>query len=383
MSKTSRKPISAYVERRLWAESAGKCMNPDCRADLFISNGDIAERAHIVPYCKSAENTFDNLILICPNCHTNFDKNSAFTADEVRKWKSIRHAEIDRVFGKTFSSFDDLRKEAAPLLARNKSIYENYYMKDKRRLWDVFEKEIIVNNRKLCTLFESNLCLFQNHKDNSFSNQAAVRDFIDHAKEFEATRDNTERQRSILFPEVINSIFGIQPIEGDLLPSAESLELLIKKLDEQGRFIDVSLDAEHPLLQIIENGKEAVVYLDDTPRIRQMYYDARCFRRAEMRLDSLIFALKYFRLCGKKATRKSKTNLREYIAKGKCFLFVYEYCLSYAELARLAPAKHTVVVNLHRWNGKQCISEEAQVFAGQINVKLLDMDSFFPFVRKL
>lgn len=358
-------------------------MNPDCRADLFISNGDIAERAHIVPYCKSAENTFDNLILICPNCHTNFDKNSAFTADEVRKWKSIRHAEIDRVFGKTFSSFDDLRKEAAPLLARNKSIYENYYMKGKRRLWDVFEKEIIVNNRKLCTLFESNLCLFQNHKGNSFSNQAAVRDFIDHAKEFEATRDNTERQRSILFPEVISSIFGIQPIEGDLLPSAESLELLIKKLDEQGRFIDVSLDAEHPLLQIIENGKEAVVYLDDTPRIRQMYYDARCFRRAEMRLDSLIFALKYFRLCGKKATRKSKTNLREYIAKGKCFLFVYEYCLSYAELARLAPAEQTVVVNLHRWNGKQCISEEAQVFAGQINVKLLDMDSFFPFVRKL
>lgn len=234
VSKTSRKPISAYVERRLWAESAGKCMNPDCRADLFISNGDIAERAHIVPYCESAENTFDNLILICPNCHTNFDKNSAFTADEVRKWKSIRHAEIDRVFGKTFSSFDDLRKEAAPLLARNKSIYENYYMKDKRKLWDVFEKEIIVNNRKLCTMFESNLCLFQNHKDNSFSNQAAVRDFIDHAKEFEATRDNTERQRSILFPEVINSIFGIQPTEGDLLPSAESLELLIKSLTNRG-----------------------------------------------------------------------------------------------------------------------------------------------------
>ena len=358
-------------------------MNPDCRADLFSSNGDIAERAHIVPYCESAENTFDNLILICPNCHTNFDKNSAFTADEVREWKSIRHAEIDRVFGKTFSSFDDLRKEAAPLLARNKSIYENYYMKDKRRLWDVFEKEIIVNNRKLCTMFESNLCLFQNHKDNSFSNQAAVRDFIDHAKEFEATRDETERQRSILFPEVINSIFGIQPIEGDLLPSAESLELLIEELDEQGRFIDVSLDAERPLLQMMENGKETVVYLDDTPRIRQMYHDAHCFRRAEMRLDSLIFALKYFHRCGKKATRKSKTNLREYIAKGKCFLFVYEYCLSYAELARLAPAEHTVVVNLHGWNGKQCISEEAKELAEQINVKLLDTDSFFPFVRKL
>lgn len=383
MAKTSRKPISAHVERRLWAESAGKCMNPDCRADLFISNGDIAERAHIVPYCESAENTFDNLILICPNCHTNFDKNSAFTADEVREWKSIRHAEIDRVFGKTFSSFDDLRKEASPLLARNKSIYENYYMKDKRRLWDVFEKEIIVNNRKLCTMFESNLCLFQNHKDNSFSNQAAVRDFIDHAKEFETTRDETERQRSILFPEVINSIFGIQPIEGALLPSAESLELLIEELDEQGRFIDVSLDVERPLLQMMENGKETVVYLDDTPRIRQMYHDARCFRRAEMRLDSLIFALKHFHLCGKKATRKSKTNLREYIAKGKCFLFVYEYCLSYAELARLALAEHTVVVNLHRWNGKQCISEEAKELAEQINVKLLDMDSFFPFVRKL
>ena len=56
---------------------------------------------------------------------------------------------------------------------------------------------------------------------------------------------------------------------------------------------------------------------------------------------------------------------------------------SYAELARLAPAEHTVVVNLHRWNGKQFISEEAKELAEQINVKLLDMDSFFPFVRKL
>ena len=52
-------------------------------------------------------------------------------------------------------------------------------------------------------------------------------------------------------------------------------------------------------------------------------------------------------------------------------------------MARLAPAEHTVVVNLHRWNGKQCISEEAKELAEQINVKLLDMDSFFPFVRKL
>lgn len=47
-----RKTISINVERKLCAESMGRCMNPDCQAELFRKNGDVIEKAHIVPYCK-------------------------------------------------------------------------------------------------------------------------------------------------------------------------------------------------------------------------------------------------------------------------------------------------------------------------------------------
>ena len=56
--------ISENVERRLYAESMGYCMNPECHKPLFSkNNGDIIEKAHIDPYCKGANNTFENLII--------------------------------------------------------------------------------------------------------------------------------------------------------------------------------------------------------------------------------------------------------------------------------------------------------------------------------
>lgn len=40
----SRKPIEENVKRRLFAESMGRCMNPNCRKELFESCGDIIEK---------------------------------------------------------------------------------------------------------------------------------------------------------------------------------------------------------------------------------------------------------------------------------------------------------------------------------------------------
>ena len=82
-----REDIGVAVKRKLYAESMGRCMNPSCRVELLRDNGDIIEKAHIDPYCKTADNSFDNLVVLCPNCHTDFDKNNAFTADEVLEWK--------------------------------------------------------------------------------------------------------------------------------------------------------------------------------------------------------------------------------------------------------------------------------------------------------
>ena len=113
----NRDAISKPIKRRLYAESMGRCMNPNCRKDLLI------EKAHIEPYCKTADHLFENLVVLCPNCHTDFDKNSVFSPEEVRNWKLIRQQEIDRFFSTKFETFDELKAEVAPLLFENKEIF--------------------------------------------------------------------------------------------------------------------------------------------------------------------------------------------------------------------------------------------------------------------
>ena len=124
MSRTVREDI----KRRLYAESMGRCMNPACKKKLFTNNGDIIEKAHIIPYCDNVDNSYENLIILCPNCHTNFDKNFAFKKDEVKQWKNIRAEELDLFFSIRYSSFNELKDKVNPLLLENKTIYENYYL---------------------------------------------------------------------------------------------------------------------------------------------------------------------------------------------------------------------------------------------------------------
>lgn len=64
-------------------------------------------------------------------------------------------------------------------------------------------------------------------------------------------------------------------------------------------------------------------------------------------------------------------------------IFVYEYCLSQAFLAHLTPEENNVVVNLHNWNGKSCISHQAYLLAREMQVTLLTMSEFFRYVNEL
>ncbi|MEM5663013.1 HNH endonuclease signature motif containing protein [Bacillus toyonensis] len=93
--------INTNVERRIYAESMGRCMNPECKVELFKESGDIMEKAHIIPYCDTKDNSYENLIILCPNCHTNFDKNGAFSVDDVKKWKRIRKDEFEHFLVKS------------------------------------------------------------------------------------------------------------------------------------------------------------------------------------------------------------------------------------------------------------------------------------------
>lgn len=375
--------ITEDVKKRLYAESLGRCMNPACQKKLFSENGDIIEKAHIDPYCESANNAFENLVLLCPNCHTDFDKNHAFTAEEVLSWKKIRREEVERLFSKKFSNFDELKDAVSPLLEENKSIYENYYLNGNKTLWNKFEAKILQNNKKLKLLLSANLGLLQHNKEEDYSNLECARQFIAHVEEFEVTRTDAEKTRAVLFPIKIDSMFGIEPVKESIIPSTESLELLIEKLESEGKFEGITLGVECPFILVNDGKMVNPVFLDDAPRLRQMYHNYKCFRRAKVRLDSLNFALKYIRSRKCDFEFFAHANLREIMVQGQKMTFVYEYCLSEAFLKQLTPEENSIIVNLHNWNGKSCISPQAYSLAEKMRVRLLTMDDFYECIREI
>ncbi|MDR7247353.1 HNH endonuclease signature motif containing protein [Bacillus pumilus] len=382
MNEVSRN-ISTKVERRICAESMGRCMNPDCKVELFKDSGDIMEKAHIIPYCDTKDNSYENLIILCPNCHTNFDKNSAFSAGEVEKWKQIRKAEFERFFSKEYDTFEDLKSEVAPLLSHNQEIFENYYSENQRDLWGIFEGVILSNNRMIRSILKHNTKLIQNHSQESYSNLAIVQKFMLHIDEFEATRLSKEKIRHVLFPSEINSLFGIEPLVKDFMPSVESIESLIAVLQNKGEFELIVLGVDNPYIQVIKDSTSEKIYLNDTPRLRQMYYDYNCFRKVNVRFESLNYALKYIKSRGLNFNFLNINNLKEVKVNGIKIVFVYEYCLSKIKLLQLSPEEKCAVLNLHNWNGESCISSDAYEIAKEMKVTLLTMDKFYGYINSI
>ena len=374
----SRKPIAENVKRRLWAESMGRCMNPDCRASLFMNNNDIMEKAHIKEYCKTENNSFENLIILCPTCHKNFDKTSLISESTVKEWKEARRKELEEFFCTQFVSFDKLKEKVVPILRENYSIYNNYYLDDNKSLWDKFEPQILLNNEKLKLLFENNLNLFQHHSNKMYSNLEVIQKFITHVEEFKMTRRDEEKNRAVLFPQEINSMFGIKPISDSLMASTESLEELMQNFRKKDLLKEIALGIDKPYILLKGNEK---IFINDTPRLRQLYYDNNCFRKAGVRLKSLNSVLKYLNSRNISFKYSSQDTLREIKTNETNIVFVYEYCLSKEFLSRMAPKPNYIIVNLHNWNGEKCISTEALELAETFEVKLLTREEFYEYVK--
>jgi len=63
----SRPAIPRQLEREILLEAGHRCAIPTCRQTPV-------EIAHIIPWEQAKEYTFDNLIALCPTCHTRYDK---------------------------------------------------------------------------------------------------------------------------------------------------------------------------------------------------------------------------------------------------------------------------------------------------------------------
>ncbi len=63
----SRPPIPANLRRRVLVEAGHRCAIPTCR---YIQ----VDLHHIIPWTKRKEHKYENLIALCPNCHTRADR---------------------------------------------------------------------------------------------------------------------------------------------------------------------------------------------------------------------------------------------------------------------------------------------------------------------
>ena len=62
-----RPKVPADLKRAVLLEAGHRCAIPTCRHPT-------TEVAHIIPYFKIKKHEFHNLIALCPNCHTRFEK---------------------------------------------------------------------------------------------------------------------------------------------------------------------------------------------------------------------------------------------------------------------------------------------------------------------
>lgn len=125
---------------KLFSHSGGFCQNPSCDKLLFpeghATNIHIAEMAHIFacadngprpnPALTARERgSYDNIILLCANCHTEIDKAPEKYDDAtVTGWKRDHWQKLSAALGVVkFSDRKELRDQIELLLAENKAIH--------------------------------------------------------------------------------------------------------------------------------------------------------------------------------------------------------------------------------------------------------------------
>jgi hypothetical protein len=133
----------AHTQRRLFAASAGYCQNPKCAQELFVDASGksihVAEMAHVFaandggprarPELSEKERgAFENLVVLCANCHTMVDKApEAFSDGMMLGWKREHANKLQGLFGAVaFGDRFSARQVVEPILAENYAIFKQY-----------------------------------------------------------------------------------------------------------------------------------------------------------------------------------------------------------------------------------------------------------------
>lgn len=139
-----RKKISPETKLRLFSESAGHCQRPDCLVLLFPAEmgGDkhIAEMAHVIPHGETGPrheerpvidflpDSFENLILLCPTCHTIVDKDpDGYSRATLLGWKRNHLVALTKKQGiHIYDERGQVRNAISAPMNENKAIWKEF-----------------------------------------------------------------------------------------------------------------------------------------------------------------------------------------------------------------------------------------------------------------
>lgn len=382
----TRPAIPRDIQRKLWALSMGHCFNSDCAQALFAEGTSIGEIAHILPHSESGDASLNNLLLLCPTCHTMIDKNRpGWPISILKTWHLQRQEEIRRRFTKQCDSFRELEKLVRPILQQNAAIFENYGPTEgnssataRRSLWLKFEPKLIVNNQKLFALFKANMRLF--HREN----RRTIEEFALHVDEFVTTRNTDFPDRVVLFPQDINAMFGLESLSSPTLPpSISALQNFVKHLIARNQFISLEL-TPCQLMRYTKRGQVVEIDLSNRPRMQQLYFSHRFYRpqTTEVRLSDLVYILKWLDERGIGYCWDDISRLTEIrVADLYNVTFCYKYSLSRADIVDLSNKTDMIIVNLYGWNNSD-IDEQTVTRTSESGVHSLNQREFCEFMRR-
>lgn len=185
---------SNQTKLRLFSTSGGYCQNPTCLTLLFPEELDgrvhIAEMAHIIAAMRDGPRGddivpredlghYDNLILLCPTCHTIIDRApDTYPVDMILGWKVDHVARLRRAFEVLHVNERPAARELIePLLTTNRELFDRYGPQNDYK-WDLeaegaaiwrrkMRAQIIPNNQRILLMADENRHLLTENESNT------------------------------------------------------------------------------------------------------------------------------------------------------------------------------------------------------------------------
>lgn len=208
--------------KKLWGRAGGRCSEPECGRDCvpFLNASSptiIGEMAHVIPQNlggprgsgQEGDDTYENLILLCPTHHTIVDKApELYPPEKLLAWKKAHEERVASPFKDgVFDSRQSLFREIATVLIETKAIWsqwgpesvaaKNNPVSNAVLVWQLRKLDAIVpRNARIVRLIDSHKHLF------SGPEYSICRRFVEHADAFEKSAyDRLDADAQPRFPE--------------------------------------------------------------------------------------------------------------------------------------------------------------------------------------